>query len=145
MRLSTAFFRQCGYVSAAVLLVLSAVVPAVAAVQYRWVQLTAGEPVNGILQPRVRVRAIVDQQDDCPTLYVAGGEVAADMTERQRDPALQNFDDIKAAQERADQERRTLSDRVTRLEGQVSTWSKVQLGISAALASAAAWFGAKAP
>ncbi len=72
--------------------------PAGAAVQYRWVQLVEGETLNGILQPRVLVRAIVDHKDSCPTLFRANGQMAARMMERQRDRALKNFDEIKLCQ-----------------------------------------------
>lgn len=80
------------------LLALWTASPAGAAVQYRWVQLLEGETLNDILQPRVVVRAIVDHEDPCPTLYGANGQVAAMMMERRRAPALKNFDEIKLCQ-----------------------------------------------
>lgn len=89
--------RRCRVLRGA-LLALWVASPVEAAVQYRWVQLAEGTTLNGILQPRVLLRAIVDQQDACPTLHVADGQAATEMTERQRDPTLRNFDDIKLCQ-----------------------------------------------
>jgi hypothetical protein len=55
---------------------------AMAAVQYQWVQLQPGKQVGTQWLPNISVRAIVDAQDACPTLFDESAKPLFVLTER---------------------------------------------------------------
>ena len=59
--------------------------------------------------------------------------------------AAKGIDDLKDAQKKADDERKALGDRVTRLEGHVTTSNRLQATLSVVGNIIAGWFGARAP
>ncbi len=70
-------------------------------VVYKWLQLVEGERdqrAGSHLAATALVRAIVDHDDECPTLYNDEGKKVAAMQERKRDESLKGFDEIKLCQ-----------------------------------------------
>ena len=65
--------RLCWFIGMAIGMGLGLPTPGWARMQYHWVQLIENRQENGRFLPAVSVRAIVDPQDRCPSLYATTG------------------------------------------------------------------------